>query len=34
MKQEWEQFARTKKVSLNISGGYGEIGSPYNYGGR
>jgi hypothetical protein len=34
MKQEWEQFARSKKVSLNLSAGYGEIGSPYNYGGR
>ena len=34
MKQEWEQFVRTKKVSLNLSAGYSEVGSPYNYGGR
>ena len=34
MKQEWEQFARTKKVSLNVSAGFGTTASSYNYGGR
>lgn len=31
MKQEWEQFARTKKVSLNLNAGYGGIGSTYQH---
>tara|TARA_B100000700_G_C14975832_1_gene823841 strand:- start:335 stop:1195 length:861 start_codon:yes stop_codon:yes gene_type:complete len=30
MKQEWERFARSKKVSLNLNAGYGEYDSMYS----